>query len=164
MAETEAPPRPGDSVERGPGYEDDFVAWTERQAALIRARRFDLVDWENVAEEIESLGRSDRRALASRIEVLIMHLLKWQFQPTHRSRSWQLTLRVQRSRIGRLLDESPSLRAELDEMVRDAYSCARRLASGETGFALRTFPRTCPYKVEQILDPDFVPGGIDLEP
>jgi hypothetical protein len=164
MSETVAPPRPAAASERGPGYDEDFALWSAHQAALIRAGRFDLVDLENVAEEIESLGRSDRRQLQRRLEVLIMHLLKWRYQPTHRSRRWQLTLVDQRSRIERLLRESPSLRRELDRLLDEAYPCARRMASAETGLALRTFPRACPYAVEQVLDPDFVPGTIDLDP
>jgi hypothetical protein len=164
MAETTAPPRPAEVLDQGPGYDEDFVLWCERQAALVRAGRFDLVDQENVAEEIESLGRSDRRQLQRRLEVLIMHLLKWRFQPTHRSRRWQLTLVDQRSRIERLLRESPSLRRDLGRLLDEAYAGARRMASAETGLALRTFPRACPYTVEQILDPDFVPGTIDLDP
>jgi hypothetical protein len=160
MAETAAPPRPA-QVEPDPGYDQDFVLWSERQAALIRAGRFERVDWENVAEAIESLGISDRRQLRHRLEVLMMHLLKWQFQPLHRSRSWQSTIRVQRGRIERLLEESPSLRREVGDLSREEYATARAEASGETGFALRTFPKTPPYTPDQILDEDFFPGPID---
>ena len=160
MAETAAPPRPA-QVEPGPGYDEDFVLWTERQAALIRAGQLDLVDWENVAEEIESLGISDRRQLRHRLEVLMMHLLRWQFQPMHRSGSWQSTIRVQRWRIERLLKESPSLRREVADLSREEYAAARDGASAETGFALRTFPKTSPYTAEQILDEGFCPGPID---
>jgi Domain of unknown function DUF29 len=160
MAETVAPPRPA-KVEPDPGYDEDFVLWTERQTALIRAGRFELVDWENVAEEIESSGISDRRQLRNRLAVLMMHLLKWQFQPMHRSRSWQSTIRVQRGRIERLLKESPSLRPEVAELAGDEYGAARQEASAETGFAPRTFPRSLPYTAEQILDDGFFPGPID---
>jgi hypothetical protein len=160
MAETAAPPRTA-PVEPDPGYDEDFVLWSERQAALIRASRFELVDWENVAEEIESLGIGDRRQLRHRLEILMMHLLKWQFQPLHRSRSWQSTIRVQRWRIGRLLKESPSLRGKVGDLSLEEYAAAREQASAETGFALRTFPRTLPYTAEQILDERFYPGPID---
>ena len=147
MAEIAAPPRPA-RVESGPGCDDDFVLWTERQAALIRAGQLDLVDWENVAEEIESSGRSERRQLRHRLEVLMTHLLKWQFQPLHRSRSWQSTIKVQRWQIERLLSESPSLRRELAGLSRDEYVTAREQAAAQTGFDPRTFPKWLPDKAE----------------
>jgi hypothetical protein len=128
---------------------------------LIRAGRFALVDQEHVAEEIESLGISERRQLRHRLEVLMTHLLKWQFQPMHRSRSWQSTIRAQRARIERVLKESPSLRREVAEIGREEYPAAREAASAETGFATGTFPNSLPYTPEQILDADFYPGPID---
>src|SRR5918995_1486403 len=108
MAETAAPPRPAGSLDRGPGYEEDFVLWTERQAALIRAGRFDLVDWDNVAKEIEAMGSRERRELGTRLKILMMHLLKWQFQPQKRSTSWRGTINDQRDEIEQLLEEDPS--------------------------------------------------------
>ena len=161
MAETAAPPRPTDQLNRGPAYDEDFFLWTQRQAALIRAGQFDLMDREHVAEEIESLGISDRRQLRNPLEVLMMHLLKWQFQPMHRSRSWQSTIRTQRSRIERVLQESPSLRREVAELSREEYAAALEAASAETGFAMSTFPEALPYTPEQIMDDDFYPGPID---
>ena len=128
---------------------------------MIRAGRFDLVDSAHVAEEIESLGIGDRRELRNRLEVLIMHLLKWQFQPVHRSRSWLNTIRTQRGRIERVLQESPSLRREVAKLSRDQYVAARDAASAETGFAPSTFPQSLPFTPEQILDDDFYPGPID---
>lgn len=157
MGRIEAPPRPDEATERGPGYDDDFVAWTERQAALIRAGRFDAVDRENVAEEIESLGRSDRRALASRLEVLIAHLLKWQFQPKGRSRSWSGTIRTQRHHLRRLLDESPSLRPAIAGEVDEAYPVAVIAAAAQTRIEEERFPTACPYTADQLLDEDFWP-------
>jgi Domain of unknown function DUF29 len=161
MAETAAPPRPADQLERGPAYDEDFFLWTQRQAALIRAGQFELMDLEHVAEEIESLGISDRRQLRNRLEVLMMHLLKWQFQPMHRSRSWRSTIRTQRGRIEQVLQESPSLRREVAELSRKGYGTAREAGSAETGFATGTFPKSLPYTPEQILDDDFYPGPID---
>lgn len=163
MAGTAAPPRRAAQRERAPGYDEDLVLWSERQAALIRAGRLDLVDWQNVAEEIESLGASERRAVGHRIEILMMHLLKWQYQPVHRSRSWRATIRTQRGRIERLLKQSPSLRREVPEISADHYGLAREMASAETGFALATFPESLPYTPEQILQDDFFPGPIDDE-
>jgi hypothetical protein len=158
MSETVAPPRPAAASERGPGYDEDFALWSVHQAALIRAGRFDLVDLENVAEEIESLGRSDHRVLASRLEVLIMHLLKWQFQPELRLSSWRSQIRTQRGRIQRLLKESPSLGRRVEPEVRDAYPRARANAADETNLPLDRFPSTCPYDPRDILDDDFWPG------
>ncbi len=160
MAETAAPPRPA-MPDRGPRYDEGFALWSEHQAALIRARHFELVDWDNVAEEIESLGISDRRQLRNRLGVLKMHLLKWQFQPMHRSRSWQSTIRVQRGHVEQLLRESPSLSREVANLARSGYAAAREEAAAETGFALKTLPRSLPYPAEQILDDGFYPGPID---
>ena len=110
------------------------------------------------------MGVSDRRELCSRLEVLMMHLLKWQFQPMHRSRSWRSTIRSQRGRIERVLKHSPSLRREIAELSREEYALAREAASSETGFALDTFPSSLPYSPEQILDETFFPGPIDENP
>ena len=161
MAETAAPPRPVDRVERGPTYDEDFFLWTQRQAALIRAGEFESMDREHVAEEIESLGIGERRQLRHRLEVLMLHLLKWQLQPMHRSRSWRSTIRTQRGRIERVLKESPSLRREVAELSREEHAAAREAASAETGLAMGAFPKSLPYAPEQILDNDFFPGPID---
>jgi hypothetical protein len=164
MAETAAPPRPAAQIDRGAAYDEDFVLWTRGQATLIRAGRFDLVDRENLAEEIESLGVSDRRELCSRLEVLLMHLLKWQFQPVHRSGSWRSSIRSQRGRIERVLTQSPSLLREVAELSFEEYARTREAASAETGFALDTFPDSLPYSPEQILDKTFFPGPLDENP
>lgn len=142
------------------GYEEDLALWSAEQAALIRAGKFDRVDLENVAEEIESLGRSDKRAIRSRLEVLVMHLLKWERQPEFRSRSWRSTIRLQREELRHLLDDSPSLRSYPAEAVPILYPRARERASEETTIFLHLFPESCPYTIEQILDPDFLPGDL----
>lgn len=142
------------------GYEEDFALWSAEQAALIRAGKFDRVDLENIAEEIESLGRSSKHEIRSRLEVLMMHLLKWERQPEYRSRSWRSTIRDQRSKILRLLDESPSLKPFPRQIYAEEYPRARELASEETTIYLHLFPETCPYSIEQILDPEFLPGAL----
>jgi len=159
MAETAAPPRQAE-VESGPGYDEDFFLWTEHQAALIRARRFDSVDWENVAEEIESLGSGDLRQLGNRLDVLITHLLKWQFQPDARSGSWRGSIRTQRGRILRLLKQSPSLRQHVASEAQDGYARAVATAADETGLPSAQFPPSCPYTAQELLDEDFFPGPI----
>lgn len=140
--------------------EDDFALWAAEQAALIRGARFDRVDAENVAEELESLGRGDKYQIDHRMEVLLAHLLKWQLQPEERTNSWQATLFEQRTRIGRLIKESPSLRSRPGEMLQGSYVIGRYEAIKETKLPESLFPETCPYSIEQILDPDFLPGEL----
>lgn len=140
--------------------DDDFALWATEQAALIRAHRFERLDVENVAEELESLGRGDKYQIDSRMEVLLAHLLKWEFQPGQRSSSWKATLFEQRYRIGRLLKESPSLRGRPGETLGGSYVIGRFEAIRETGLPETVFPETCPYTIEQILDPDFLPGQL----
>ena len=142
-------------------YEIDFVAWTEQTAKLIRAREFDRVDWEAVSEEIESLGKSDRRELKSRFEVLLQHLLKWQYQSNLRSNSWRNTIDEQRNRIEDLLQDSPSLKPYLEEVLAECYRRGRKAASNETELPLDTFPVDCPYTIAQILDAEFLPEAIN---
>jgi len=138
-------------------YETDFVEWTEKQVQLLRAEEFEKVDWNHVIEEIESLGISQQRELNSRLVKLLMHLLKWQFQEPHRSRSWEATIVHQRGEIEWLLDHNPSLRARLSEFVSKAYRSAIREASAETGLPRATFPTACPYTLEKIMDDEFLP-------
>jgi Domain of unknown function DUF29 len=139
-------------------YETDFVAWTERTVELIRAAQFGQVDWEAVVEEIESLGRSERRELKSRLEVLLQHLLKWQYQSNLRSGSWHNTIDEQRNRIEDLLQESPSLKPYLEEVLAESYRRGRKAASNETELPLNIFPAECVYTIDQILDPEFLPS------
>jgi hypothetical protein len=141
------------------GYEEDFALWSAEQAALIRAGRFDRVDLENIAEEVESLGRSQRGEIDSRLAVLLMHLLKWERQPEHRSRSWEATIREQRRRINRIIRDSPSLRNYPAGVYQEEYPLAADKASIETTVFRELFPDECPYTIEQILDEDFLPGG-----
>jgi hypothetical protein len=161
MAEIAAPPRPAEQLDRGPGYDEDLVLWSERQAALIRAGQFALVDWENVAEEIEAMASRARRELGTRLKVVVIHLLKWQFQPQRRSGSWRATINDQRDEIEQLLGENPSLRREVDSALRKRYRVARANAAGDTGLALKALPARCPYAAQQILDETFFPGPID---
>jgi hypothetical protein len=115
------------------------------------------LDLENLAEEIESLGKSQRRELVSRYQVLLLHLLKWRHEPRRRSRSWRSTIATQRLEIARSLRQNPSLRARRAEELEDAYVGARTLAAIETGLPLSTFPETCPFTLDQIEDPEFLP-------
>jgi len=141
-------------------YEEDFALWSAEQATLIRAGKFDRIDLENVAEEIESLGKSDKRQIRSRLQVLMLHLLKWERQPAERSRSWSSSIRDQRQAILDLVDDSPSLRSYPGQVFEREYPRARDRASEETTIYLNLFPETCPYTIDQILDPTFLPGGL----
>ena len=140
-------------------YDDDFFAWTKEQAALLRSGDLSLVDVLNLAEEIESMGKSLRRELRSRLIVLLAHLLKWRHQPGFRSRSWSATAREQRRQIRELLTESPSLRSLITRELSRLYADARETAADETGLAETVFPAKCPFTPEQILAADFLPEG-----
>jgi hypothetical protein len=139
-------------------YETDFYAWTQKQVQLLRQRDLNNLDIENLIEEIDSLGKQERRELVNRLIVLIAHLLKWEYQTDRRSRSWYLTIREQRSAIRQLLKESPSLKPYLPEAIADSYDRAVILAAKETGMKLREFPTEVSYTWEQVENPDFLPG------
>lgn len=136
-------------------HDNDFYAWTQEQAHLLKTGQLHQIDWQNIAEEIEDMGRSEKRQLESRLEVLIMHLLKWQFQPNLRSRSWQLTIKEQRLRLEKLLQENPSLQSNLSEVIEKVYPLTTLSAERETGLSL--FPETCPYILTEIFSPEFLP-------
>jgi Domain of unknown function DUF29 len=138
-------------------YDRDFYAWANEQAGLLRAGKLSDADIEHIAEEIESLGKSEKRELVSRLRVLLLHLLKWQHQPAFRSTSWRLTIEEQRNRLEDHLAESPSLKSSLDETVVSAYRNALLSAARETGLERSAFPVVCPWSIEQIMDPNFYP-------
>ena len=141
----------------GRDYEEDFFAWTQEQARLLRARDARGLDWDNLAEEIDSMGRRDRRELESRLRLILLHLLKWQAQPGLRGRSWQSTLREQRRQAEKLLKESPSLHPQLPALIEEAYADALADALDQTGLRPQAFPVDCLFTVEQILDPHYLP-------
>jgi hypothetical protein len=138
-------------------YEDDFALWIDSQVELLRARKFAQIDLDNIIEELESMGRSEKRELYSRIEILVAHLLKCEFQPDKKSGSWIGTVNEQRSQIAGLLRHSPSLRRFIDEFALSSYGEARWRASTETGMPLSAFPESMPYSISQVLDGTFLP-------
>lgn len=138
-------------------YEEDFYLWTVEQARLLRSGELSAIDAANIAEEIESMGRSDRRELKSRLIVLIAHLLKWLHQPEARSRSWSSTIREQRQQIDLVLEDSPSLRPAVTHMLPQTYSIARERTAEETGLAESTFPDLCPFTPDELLSHGFLP-------
>ena len=129
-------------------YERDFYAWANEQAALLRAGRLSAADIDHIAEEIESMGRSEKRELTSRLAVLLAHLLKWQAQPERRGRSWALTIREQRDEVADVLADNPSLRTYLDAIMASAYRKALLAAQRETGLPLAAFPAACPWSFD----------------
>jgi predicted DNA-binding ribbon-helix-helix protein len=139
------------------GYEDDFVLWIGQQVELLRLGKLDELDVENLIEELDDMGRSQRIKLSNRLEVLIMHLLKCEYQPEHKSGSWLGTLREQRSRISKIIKTSPSLAKKVEESANDTFEAAKDRAAIETGLPTSAFPAANPYSKEQLLDKDFVP-------
>ncbi len=140
-------------------YETDYAQWCAEQSALLREGRVSDLDRENLAEEIESLGRSDRREIRSRMRVLIAHLLKWEFQPGHRCHSWQSSISEQRVWIEGIIKDSPSLRRYPSQVFDEAYKDALPLAIQETGLRKSQFPSEPPFTAKQALDGRFWPGG-----
>jgi hypothetical protein len=139
-------------------YNSDFYGWTQEQAAILRSGRFSEVDIVNLIEEVESMGRSERRELVSRLSVLLSHLLKWRYQAYRRGTSWELSIKNQRLEFSEVLDENPSLKSQLAEILEFAYKKARITAAKETKITLSVFPEICPWSYEQILDDDFYPA------
>jgi hypothetical protein len=139
-------------------YETDFYAWTIEQAKFLKDGVWDCLDISNLVEEIESLGKQQRQELRNRLGILLGHLLKWEFQPSHRSKSWLATIREQRRRIVDLLEESPSLKPYLPEVLEKAYQDGVDLAVRETSLNYKDFPQECLYSLEQVLDSSFFPG------
>lgn len=138
-------------------YDNDFYGWTQDQAAALRAGHLSELDIENLIEEIESMGRSEKRALESRLTVLLAHLLKWQYQPSRRGKSWQLTCEGQRINFENVLDDNPSLKGQLDSVLTRAYAKARIEAAKETGLDKDVFRLICPWNWQQIRDNAYYP-------
>jgi hypothetical protein len=138
-------------------YDDDWVRWIDAQIRLLSEKRFSEVDIENLIEELDNMKNKELRALKNRLRVLMMHLLKCEFQKSYPQNTWHATLIEQRERIKAMLEDSPSLRRKLDEFVKKNYPYARKMAALETMLPLSSFPIENPYSVKQILDHDFIP-------
>ncbi|MDM8548120.1 DUF29 domain-containing protein [Candidatus Venteria ishoeyi] len=138
-------------------YEKDFYDWINKNITLLKQRKFSELDIEILIDELESMAKRDKRELLSRLMVLIAHLLKWEFQAEQRSGSWRGSIWEQRIKIMQQLEDSPSLKNQIPESIIKAYPNALTLAVKETGLADNSFPQSCPYAVEQLLDNDFYP-------
>lgn len=138
-------------------YERDFALWIDAQLEILRARKFEQLDLDNVIEELDAMGKNQRHELRSRLETLLVHLLKCQFQPDHKSGSWIGTVHEQRSQIVHLLQASPSLKNFVSEYATASYAGAVRRAAAETGLPRAVFPLKNPYANNALLDLEFVP-------
>ncbi len=138
-------------------YDLDFYAWIAKNVELLRSGHLTEIDAEHIAEELESMGKRDLRQLRSRLQVLVMHLLKWQYQPEKQSKSWLSTIAYQRDEIEALLLDSPSLRGKLTQGLDIIYPKAVQDASLETGLPETTFPSSCLFTIDEILDRGFLP-------
>ena len=138
-------------------YDRDFYAWSREQADLLRAGNVSDADLGNIAEEIESMGKSEKRELISRVTVLLLHLVKGHFQPAKRDRSWRLSIEGQRLDIVDLLQDNPSLRPIVAESIGRAWRRALIEAEKETGLEASTFPVICPWEADRLLNDDFWP-------
>jgi hypothetical protein len=136
-------------------YQRDFYSWLMEQARHVRAGHWDALDRENLAEEIESLGREQFNKLESALRVLLVHILKWDHQPARQSRSWSVSIREQRLRLDDVLADNPGLRPRIDEAIARAYRRARLIATKETGLEESRFPETCPYSWQDIVAREF---------
>lgn len=141
-------------------YEQDFYVWLQRNIDLLKQGKFNEIDVDILVDELESMGKRDKRELTSRLMILIAHLLKWQFQPNNQSNRWHGSIDEQRLQIIRQLEDSLSLKTQLSESIKSAYPDALKLAVKETTLPLNTFPNTCPYSISQLLDEDFYPSKV----
>ncbi len=140
-------------------YNQDFYAWTQEQAAKLRAGQWAKLDVANLAEELEDLGKSQKKELKNRLIVLLAHLLKWQFQPDRRTTSWEVTITNQRLELADHLSENPSLNGQLNDVLQRSYRLAIGEARKQTHLKPSAFPENCPYTQAQIFNSDFWPGG-----
>jgi len=138
-------------------YDLDFYDWIQHQVNTLRTRKFSELDLENLIEEMEAVGRSEKRSLVSSLSLVLMHLIKWQYQPDFRSKSWMFTTRNHRREVSAILKDSPSLKAYLETAIERAWKDARIEAEKETGIESERFPQTCPWTFDEFMDHDFWP-------
>ncbi|CCQ53381.1 DUF29 domain-containing protein [Crocosphaera watsonii WH 8501] len=138
-------------------YDKDYYLWLEETIQLLQEGRLTDLDIFNLIEEIKDMGRSEKNALESNLIVLLMHLLKWKYQPEEQSGSWRGSIREHRRRILKAFKNSPSLKRYFEVVFDESYQEARKQAADETELSLNTFPKNCPFKIEEILDPEYLP-------
>ena len=140
-----------------PKHEEDVYGWAIYTAQLLRDKKMSELDFENIIEEMEALGRSEKHELINRLSVLLSHLLKWQYQPTMRGHSWVYSIKEQRKQSKIHLKDNPSLKSKLDDILIDAYDVAISKAAKETTLDEKEFPQECPYTFDQIMNDEFYP-------
>ena len=139
-------------------YETDYLQWIETTVTKLQNQDYTNVDWENLIEEIADMGRSERKSLKSNLIVILLHLLKWQFQPDKRSGSWESSIIEHRRRVQESLQDSPSLKPYLEEIFTECYTQAVKQAKAETGLPKESFPVICPYHLAEVVVDDFLPN------
>lgn len=144
-------------------YERDFYGWVQTTVKQLRDRDLTNLDWDNLIEEIESLGKQEKRELVNRLIILLMHLLKWEYQPEKRSKSWFVSIKIQRIEIIDQIESNPSLKPYINDALVKSYRVAILEAVKETGLSSKTFPEFCPYAWEEIQSDRFFPG-VDYDP
>lgn len=147
-----------ESTENSSLYEQDFYLWIENIVNQLKTGQLLEVDWGNLIEEIESMGRSEKQALESNLIIVLLHLLKYKYQPDKRSNSWLSSIYEHRRRLRKALKSSPSLKDYYTEVLEECYQDARQEAALETGLTLEVFPVVCPFTPEATLDSEFLPN------
>ncbi|MGI9279753.1 MAG: DUF29 domain-containing protein [Endozoicomonas sp.] len=138
-------------------YETDYYQWVKKQKELLLNRQFDQLDLENLIEEVDDMGKHEPRSLTSHLKQLLMHLLKWQYQPERQSRSWQDSIILHREDVQEILLDNPSLKPRVTELYSKAYQRAVVLTVKQTGLPTQTFPRECPWTYEQVMKDGWLP-------
>jgi hypothetical protein len=139
------------------GYDQDFNLWLEQTVDLLKTKQFEALDIENLVDELESMSSRDKREILSRLKIVLLHLLKWKYQPQKQCGSWQSSIRTNRDEIAQILIDSPSLKNYPGQVLDSAYPISRKNAASETGLALNVFPESCPFSIAQVLDEEFWP-------
>ena len=138
-------------------YEEDFYGWTMQNVQFLKQRNYQEADIEHIIEELEEMGTSNENQLINRLAVLIAHLLKWQFQPDFRGRSWEGTIEEQRRKIERIIKKNPSLKPKIPEAIEEGFADSKAIIKKETPIDLKILPENCPYTFDQIMDNEFYP-------
>jgi len=139
-------------------YDLDYNLWLEKTIGQLRDRAFTEIDLENLLEEFEAMGRSEKRAVYSNLKILLMHLLKYRYQPSRRSNSWRSTIIEHRQRLKKAFKESPSLKPYLHDVFNESYQDGRELAASETGLDIEAFPDESPFSIAETLDSEYLPN------
>ncbi|MDZ8086565.1 MAG: DUF29 domain-containing protein [Nostoc sp. DedQUE12b] len=138
-------------------YETDYLQWLETTVEKLQSQDYANVEWENLIEEIADMVRNERRSLKSNLIVILMHLLKWQFQPDKRSGSWEGSIIEHRRCVKEALNDSPSLKSYFEIVFAECYTQAVKQAKAETGLSMESFPLKCPYQLAEVTDDEFLP-------